>query len=114
MATPLNQDANDKKSPQPRSYYRLESPTQTSDDARNQEKSLEIWGKPARGSDIPKVKAYVGILPPDKRGIEFTTDVEPDSHTPKGSAYWSGPRLGVIIQEDIAIIRVLTVINCQL
>jgi hypothetical protein len=51
------------------------------EDPKPKEKSLEIWGRPARGSDQPKVKAYLGSLPIGKRGIEFTTDVEPDLNT---------------------------------
>lgn len=51
-------------------YHRLESPTQKSKDAQRQEKSREIWGKPARFSGIPKVKAYTGILPANQRGVE--------------------------------------------
>jgi hypothetical protein len=110
----LTQPANDQKLLQPPcTYYRLESPTQRPEDARLQEKSLEIWGRPARGSDQPKVKAYVGSLPSDKRGVEFTTDVEPDPNTPPGFAFWSGSRDGVIIREDIAILSVLTVVNLQ-
>ena len=49
-------------------------------------------GPPVRWSDRPKVKAYVGPLPPSRRGIEFTTDVLPDKNCPPTHAYWSGPR----------------------
>jgi hypothetical protein len=83
------------------------------EDAKSQEKSLEIWGRPARGSDQPKVKAYVGSLPPGKRGVEFTTDVEPDLNTPPSLAFWSGSSAGIILHEDVAILKVLTVINRQ-
>lgn len=96
-----------------RTYHRVESPTQTVEDAKLQETSQEIWGRPARGSDIPKVKAYEGSLPLGKRGVEFTTDIEADLATPYKSAYWSGPRTGVIIRDDIAILKVLTVVNRQ-
>lgn len=99
----------------PATYYRIESPTQTSEDAKRQEESKEIWGRPARGSDKPKVKAYAGKLPANARGIEFTTDVEPDPSTPPGSAYWSGPRSGVCVHEsgEFAILRVLAIVNRQ-
>jgi hypothetical protein len=83
------------------------------EDAKSQEKSLEIWGRPARGSDQPKVKAYVGSLPPGKRGIEFTTDVEPDPNTPPSFAFWSSSCTGIIVLEDVAILKVLTVVNRQ-
>lgn len=59
-------------------YHRLASRTQTPHDAAMQETSGEIWGRAPRDSDIPKVKAYPGPLPPGAKGIEFTTDVEPD------------------------------------
>ena len=50
------------------------------DDVRKILASGEIWGTPPRGifkSDIPKVKAYDGELPPDETGIEFETEVKP-------------------------------------
>ena len=56
-------------------YYRFFSPTQTQEDIQLQINSLEIWDKPAHNfyqSDISKIKAFVGNLPPDKKGIEFT------------------------------------------
>lgn len=79
-------------------YYRLQTPTQTDADIEMQIESLEVWGKAAKNvyqSDIPKVKAYVGKIPPSKTGIEFTTDVPPDPNTPPHLAYWSGDRDGV-------------------
>jgi|SRR5687768_13092108 len=94
-------------------YHRVESPTQTASDALNQLKSGELWGFPARGSDIPKVKAYVGALPPDARGIEFTTAVDPDTSCPPGYAFWSGPRAGVIVDGNRAKIQVQVVRNTQ-
>jgi hypothetical protein len=66
-------------------YYRFLSPTQTVEDIEKQIESLEIWGQPAQNfyqSNIPKVKAFVGNLPPGQKGIEFTTDVSPDPNTP--------------------------------
>jgi hypothetical protein len=58
-------------------FHRLESPTQTRADALQQVASGEVWGAPARGSDIPSVKAYRNSLPAGQRGIEFTTSVHP-------------------------------------
>lgn len=95
-------------------YHRLESPTQTAEDARKQETSKEIWGKPPRGSEIAKVKAYEGPLPKEKRGVEFVTDIEPDSGSPPGHAYWSGVRVGVRLEGDFAILKVSSIINRQL
>jgi hypothetical protein len=91
----------------------LESLTQTSADARQQEESQEIWGRPPRGSETAKVKAYVGPLPEGSRGVEFATDIEPDLGTPPGHAYWSGLRSGVRLKGDFAILKVSSVINCQ-
>lgn len=66
--------------------------------------SGKLWGQPpdhiAR-SNIPKVKAFIGQLPPGSAGIEFTTDVEPDNGTPPGLALWSQGSPGVeIIERD--------------
>jgi hypothetical protein len=97
-----------------RTYHCIESPTQTPEDTKSQEKSVEIWGRPARGNDQLKVKAYVGSLPSGKRGIELTKDAEPDRNTPSGTAFWSGSPVGIIIHEDVAILKVLTVVNRQL
>ncbi|NJM76075.1 MAG: hypothetical protein HC852_10125 [Acaryochloridaceae cyanobacterium RU_4_10] len=106
-----------------RIYHRLESPTQTPAIAQLQKKSMELWGSPPHNtyqSDIPKVKAYEGSLPKRARGIEFTTDIEPDSGTPPGKGVcWSNLQKGVRIAEKedgrtYAIIKVLTLVNHQL
>jgi hypothetical protein len=94
-------------------YHRIESPTQTSEHAIQQTSSQEIWGKPARGSEVPKVKAYCGPLPIGKRGIEFTTDIEPDAGVPPGYAFWSGPREGIVLKDGFAILKAIGVINHQ-
>jgi hypothetical protein len=98
-------------------YHRKQSPTQTSDDARRQERSLEIWGKAARGSDIPKVKAYPGFLPDGEKGIEFVTDIPPDSGSPPTFAYWSAGRSDISFKEvngeTFAVLKVIQVINRQ-
>jgi hypothetical protein len=96
-----------------RVYHRHESPTQTVADAAQQVSSGEMWGFPARWSDIPKVKAYEGPLPENARGIEFTTDVPPDQNCPPGRAYWSGPRAGVFVEGVRAKIAVVVVKNTQ-
>lgn len=93
--------------------HRIESPTQTRGDAAQQASSRELWGAPARGSDIPKVKAYPGALPSGVRGIEFTTQVAPDQSCPPGRAYWSGPRAGVVVEDGRARIAVAVVKNTQ-
>lgn len=87
-------------------YHRIRSKTQTLAHAILQQRSGELWGQPARGSQIPKVKAYVGPLPDDRYGIEFLADVPPDPGCPPGHAYWSGPRDGVRVEDDYAKIRI--------
>ena len=90
------------------------------DDVRKILATGEIWGLPPRGifkSDIPKVKAYDGELPPDETGIEFETEVKPDSGHVPGKPTWSAkPKsAGVPYDGDYAKIKVRvlrqTVIN---
>jgi hypothetical protein len=87
------------------------SPTQTEEDTEQQIKSKEIWGKPARGSGIPKVKAYTQFMSGIKqeRGIKFTTLVPPDPNLPRHLALWSNGRQGVRIEDGYAKISVLTI-----
>jgi RHS repeat-associated protein len=89
-----------------RTYHRLESPSQPPEVARQQVESGEVWGRPPRGSDIPKVQAYDGPLPAGRRGIEFTTDVPPDPRGIPGQPTWAGPRPGVRVEGDFAKIKV--------
>jgi hypothetical protein len=54
--------------------------------------SGELWGQSPRNiaaSNFPKVKAYEGKLPADRRGIEFETGLQPDEGTPPGRPMWS-------------------------
>jgi hypothetical protein len=93
-------------------YHRLVSPSQTLEDIEKQVQSLEIWGKPARNlyqSNIPKVKAFIGKLPQNQKGIEFTTDILPDPNTPPNWATWSGNRPGVTTEDGYAKLKVLTI-----
>ena len=91
-------------------FHRLESPTQTVEDALQQVASGEIWGRPARGSNIPSVKAYRNTLPAGERGIQFTTEIAP--HVGSGTPYearWYYPNTpGVLLRhksnEDFAAI----------
>ena len=91
-------------------YHRTQSPSQTVAIARDQIASQEMWGGPARNcffSDIPKVKAFSTKFDRNtERGIEFTTEVEPDRCTRPGLVYWSGEREGVRNEDDWAKIRV--------
>lgn len=97
-------------------FHRLESPTQTAADAKTIESSGELWGNPARGSDIPSVKAYNGPLPDGAQGIEFTTPVTPSTVTrgTRGSpAYWFPGTKGVKVEEGKAMIPVRVTKNTQ-
>jgi hypothetical protein len=61
-------------------YYRKKSSSQTSEVARMQIASNEMWGGPKRNyvsSDEPVVNAYVGEIPrKTEKGIEFTTAIK--------------------------------------
>ena len=57
--------------------------------------------------------AYIGPLPPGRRGIEFITEVEPDAGAPPGQANWSRARSGVEIAGDFAKIKIKIRKNTQ-
>jgi len=94
-------------------FHRLESPSQTVDVAQLQERSGEIWGRAPYNSHVPKVQAYARPLPEGARGIEFYTDVAVDSGGHPLLVEWSGPRLGVRVENDFAKIRCVITQNTQ-
>jgi hypothetical protein len=94
-------------------YHRIETSTQTPEDARRQVETSEIWGQASRYSDSPKVKAYVGPLPEGKKGVEFDTDVPSDPGCPPGQAHWTPPREGVRLDGEWAKLSVVDVRNRQ-
>lgn len=94
-------------------YHRIESPTQTPDDAKRQAATGEVWGHPSTWSDIPKVKAYSGPLAAGRRGIEFRTVVPPDAGGAPGRPEWSGPRDGVVVEHGIAKLSCTVTRNTQ-
>lgn len=96
-----------------RVYHRLESPTQTPEDAARQVASGEIWGRAPAFSYEPRVKAFRGPLPTGARGIEFITDLEPDSGSSPRRVNWSGPREGVIVEGEFAKIKAVVIRNTQ-
>lgn len=75
--------------------------------------SGELWGRPARNiyaSNLPCVKAHWGPIDKDFKGFEFYTAVEPDTprcHPPLAHPRWYGPREGVVLDGDRAIIKVI-------
>jgi len=87
-------------------FHRRESPTQTVDNARDQETSGELWGRAPRWGGRPQVKAFAGPLPEGKRGIEFMTDAEPDRNGVPSLPTWTGPRQGVTVRSDMAVINI--------
>jgi hypothetical protein len=63
-------------------FCRWETPTQTREDAREQERTGEIWGRTPKNGLEPTVQAYPYPLAKNQRGIEFTTETPPH---PNGS-----------------------------
>jgi len=94
-------------------FHRIESPTQSVADAARQEATGEIWGRAPRWGFRPKVKAFQGPIPTGMRGIEFETEIAPDTGCPPGLALWSGPRVGVVVEGDYARIKVRVTKNTQ-
>lgn len=94
-------------------YHRLASSTQTSGHAAVQERSGELWGRTDRSGHQPSVVAYIGRLPSGARGIEFTTPTPPDPGTPPFLARWTGPRPGVIVDDEYAKIHITVTVNAQ-
>jgi hypothetical protein len=94
-------------------FHRLESPTQTADDASKQEASGEIWGRTPFGSSWPQVQAYAGPLPDGASGVEFMTDVRPDQVGE--SLRWSGDGRRAEVQTEgaYAKIRCIVTLNTQ-
>jgi hypothetical protein len=92
---------------EPTYYYRVQ------DAADNELASTtgKLGGHPARNvfqSRIAKVKAWIGRLPADEIGIEFTTMVPPDSGSPPGIAYWceGSPGVEIVEPEELVLIPV--------
>ena len=98
-------------------FHRIESPTQSSETAKLQQESQQIWGRARRHSDIPQVQAYLGPLPQIssttqyERGIEFWTHAAPDKGTVH--ARWTGPRDGVVVEGGFAKVDCVMTRNTQ-
>lgn len=62
-------------------------------------------GKAARnifgGGGNPAVKAFDGLLPLDKTGIEFYTTVKPSSTVPGGIIWWYQGQPGVRVIDPV-------------
>jgi len=82
----------------PAIYFRRENlRTQTPADAQRQKASGEIWGAPAQQSIFACVKAYIGNLPANVKGIEFITPIphDPNYSTPWEAHWYHGYTPGV-------------------
>jgi hypothetical protein len=94
-------------------FHRLESPTQTPEDARLQVESQEIWGRTPRFGLGPTVQAILGPLPDGTRGIEFYTPISPDSGEYPVHICWSregrGTKDEVLVEGDYAKIPCVVV-----
>lgn len=99
-------------------FHRVENTTtQTKVIAEMQDRSREIWGRPARGSGQPSVKAYPGVLFKG-RGVEFKTSIEPMPGSAPNEARWywewcPGVQLRQNGGEDFACIGVTSFKNMQ-
>jgi hypothetical protein len=71
----------------------------------------KVGGRAGWHSDIPKVKAFLGPLPADRAGIEFTTDIVPDRGCPPGYAFWSAGGAGVEVLESNELVAIAVTIT---
>lgn len=98
-------------------YSRRETKTQTSADAVLQCATMEVWGKIAQNGATPVVQAYKTELPKEWRGIEFSTNVAPESNTGPLHARWYLGKPGVqrrIKNNDVyACISITNIKNLQ-
>ena len=72
-----------------------------------QQAANEIWSGVPYQSSWPQVQAYKGELPPGSLGIEFFTEIPPDSGSHPVEVRWSGfPfRADVRTEDDVAKIK---------
>lgn len=78
--------------------------------------SGQVWGRPRRNyfaGLIPVVKAWDGPLPEGVIGVEFYTDIEPDSSSVPGWPEWSEGQLGVIILEPGELVAIPVVVTAR-
>lgn len=82
-------------------FHRLESATQSAQTALLQLASSEIWGRVARGGFVPSVKAYAGEIPAMRRGIVFSTTIDPHPNgSPLEIRWYLGTTIGVFERRD--------------
>lgn len=94
-------------------FHRRESEKQPPKVAAQQEASQEIWGRPRQWSDIPQVQAFDGPLPPNTRGIQFSTTVAPTPGNAPGWIRWVEGSPGVRVENGFAKIPVKIEPNTQ-
>jgi hypothetical protein len=76
--------------------------------------SGQIWGRVRRNffaGLIPAVKAWDGPLPADAVGVEFFTDVQPDSSSVPGWPEWTEGSRGVIVLEAGELVAIPVVVT---
>jgi len=82
-------------------HYRAGNPrTQTDEDARKIVESSVLRGYAPQGSDVPTVPAWPGTIPAGEYGLEFETDVSPDSRSAPGVPIWGACSPGVRVGSD--------------
>jgi hypothetical protein len=86
-------------------YHRFQS---AQDNAKMVETG-KVGGRPRRNiysGGPPRVKAFIGPLPPGYSGIEFTTDIPPDRGSPPGEALWAEGTAGVEVLEENELVAI--------
>lgn len=76
----------------------------------------QLWGRPRRNffaGLIPAVKAWDGPLPDGAIGVEFYTDVAPDSWSVPGWPEWTEGSVGVIVLEKGELVAIDVVVTLR-
>lgn len=78
--------------------------------------SGQLWGRPRRNffaGFVPAVKAWDGSLPEDAVGVEFFTDVPPDSWSVPNWPQWTEGSTGVIVLEKGELVAIDVVVTMR-
>ena len=76
--------------------------------------SRQLWGRPRRNyfaGFFPAVKACEGPLPADALGVEFYTDVPPDSSSIPEYPEWTEGQPGVLVLERGELVAIPIVVT---
>jgi hypothetical protein len=88
-------------------YHRVESPTQTRERSIENFLTNTLTGGSTPASYLPRIRAYPGPLPADCAGIEFETDIPPESGGSPTIATWLPRRKDVSLRDGIASMNVV-------